>query len=42
VMELGTETILFKYESASQCCGAGAESRGAEIELPPGAGAEIT
>ncbi len=25
-----------------QCCGAGAESRGAEIKLPPGAGAEIT
>jgi hypothetical protein len=26
----------------SQRCGAGAESRGAEIKLPPGAGAEIT
>jgi hypothetical protein len=25
-----------------QCCGARAESRGAEIKLPPRAGAEIT
>jgi hypothetical protein len=24
-----------------QCCGAGADSQGAEIRLPPGAGAEI-
>ena len=29
-------------ESSCQCCGAGAESRGAEIKLPSGAGAEIT
>jgi hypothetical protein len=27
--------------SCTQCCGAGAESRGAVIKLPPGAGAEI-
>jgi hypothetical protein len=28
--------------SISKSCGTGAESRGAEIKLPPGAGAEIT
>jgi hypothetical protein len=35
--------LVPKYFSikVNQCCGAGAESRGAEITLPTGAGAEI-
>ncbi len=31
-----------KTDHIQQCCGAGAESRGAKIKLPHGAGAEIT
>jgi hypothetical protein len=36
-------TVPYRY-MITQCCGAGAgaDSRGAEIKLPPGAGAEIT
>jgi hypothetical protein len=36
---LGVTASLFVF--VSQCCGAGAESREAEIKLPPGARAEI-
>jgi hypothetical protein len=31
----------FLNKTCTQCCGAGAESQGAEINCPPGAGAEI-
>ncbi len=32
---------ISEEDHRSQCCGAGAQSRGAEIKLPPGAGAEL-
>ncbi len=38
---MGISNISANILSLAQCCGAGAESRGAEIKLPPGAGAEI-
>jgi hypothetical protein len=33
---------ITEKKDGKKCCGAGAESRGAEIKLPPVAGAEIT
>jgi hypothetical protein len=37
-----TAKDLFCTSNFNQCCGAGADSRGAKIKLPLGAGAEIT
>jgi hypothetical protein len=38
---LETGDLLLKLLSYNQCCGARAKRRGAEIKLPPEAGAEI-